>query len=854
MSKKIISRLLPWIIAIVAIAAIVIFVGIPLYATEEVNNLPAPIVHTQAEDPAALVMENDALLFEMDPLTSHFKVTQKSTGQEWTSNPANAKDDPIGISSNKEMMQSTAIVTYTTSSGTNDLNNFKFSIENQNFVTSQLEDGSIQVDYAIGKIEKTFLIPTAITKDRFEAFKDEMKKSTQKKLGSAYSLYDPNKKAIKEEIIALYPEVANQPLYILKDGTSDNNKAKIESYFAEANYTQEDYDIDMQLVAGKRASDEPVFNVRMIYRLEGDDLVLEIPYSEIRYKEAYPITYLSVLPMFGAADVSEEGFMFVAEGGGSIINYNNNKLSQNPYYANFYGWDYAQFRREVVNETRMTFPVFGMTKQDSSFLCLVEGANSYGSVQADISNRYNTYNWMNAKYHILHYDQYNVSARTSQLVYMYEKEIPAEDSIVQRYRFIDSNDYVDMAKAYGEYLTEKGILTDAKASEETPVSVELVGAIDKTIVKFGLPIDSTYKLTSFDQAAEIMADLKAKGVDNLNIRMSGWANGGLNQQVFTRVKILRELGGKSAMQSLISKADEMGVPLYFDGVSCFAYDSGLFQSFIPFSNAARYATREQVQIYPYDIITYLSADWLDPFYLVAPDYAKENTTNLLNTLDEMNAYGVSFRDIGYLLSADYNGKRTVTREEVKDMNIASMQEAHEKDQKVMIRMGNDYAISGADIVTDMDFCGTNYSIIDQNVPFYQIALHGRKDYTGKPMNLCGDAVQELLYCAEYGSGLNFTFIAENAKSLQDTTHSSLHGANYANWSTDALAIITKYQEDMKGLNQLAIVDHEDLSEFVAVTTYEDGTMVYVNYASVDYEENGVTVPARSYIVERRDNQ
>lgn len=851
--KKIILRLLSCAIVIALLAVLVIFVGIPLFSEEEEVHTLNPHIMYYEGDASPIRLENDKLTFELNPTTTHFKVTDKSSGREWLSNPADADKDPLAVSANKETLQATAIVTYSTSSGTVDLNNYKYSIENGNYAITQQEDGSVRVDYAIGKIEKIYLIPTAITKDRYEAFVAQMSGSTKKKLSSNYTLYEPSKldsKKNKDEIIALYPSVVEQPLYILKSGTSENNKKKIQDYFAEANYSQEDYEIDQQLVAGAKDNSGAVFNLTMIYRLEDGDLVVEVPYSEIRYKANYPMTYVTPLPMFGAAGTADEGFMLIPEGGGALIHFNNGKLQQNSYYANLYGWDYAVRRKELVNETRSSFPVFGMAKNGGSFLCLMEGPTSFGGVQADISGRYNSYNWMCAKYNVLHADQYNVSAKTAQLVYMFEKEVPQE-TIIHRYRFLDSASYVDMANAYGDYLRETHPeLAQAVSSEVNPVSVELVGAIDKTVEKLGLPIDSTVATTTFQQAEEIISDMLGRGVRNLNVRYAGWANGGVTQQVMTKVKAVKELGGEKSMIRLIAKAKEMGVPLYFDGVNCFAYDSDMLDGFIAFNHAARYTTREQVVLLPFDVVTYQKMDWLDDYYLVKPNYAKENTDHLLAKLADMKAYGVSFRDIGYLLSGDYNPKDTVTREEVKRLNIQSLQEAKGQNQRVMIRMGNDYAVPYADIITDMDLTGTAYNIIDEAVPFYQIALHGLKDYTGEPINLAGDYVQEFLRCVEYGAGLNFTFMAKDTRVLQDTTHSNFFGSYYAAWAEDANALIVRYQKDMEGLNQQRIVSHDWLTNDVSVTGYADGTKVYVNYGSDAYAEAGVNVPARDYAVER----
>jgi len=852
--KKIILRLLSCAIVLALLAALTVYVVIPLFTEEEENLFgDVSIMYYEGDTKKKLTMENDQLAFELDPATTHFKVTNKATGQEWLSNPADAANDPLAVSANKEALQATALVTYSTSSGTVEMNNYKYSIEGGNYDVAVQEDSSIRVDYAIGKIEKIYCMPTAITKERYDAFVGQMKSSTKKKLSSNYALYKPSeldKKKNKDELIALYPSVVEQELYILKSGTSENNKKKIEGYWAEVGYSQEDYEIDQQLVAGSKDNSGAVFNVSLIYRLEGGDLVVEAPYADMRCKAEYPITYVTLLPMFGAAGTADEGFMFIPEGGGALINFNNGKTSQNSYYANMYGWDYAVRRKELVNETRNTFPVFGIAKNGGSFLCFMEGATSYGGVQADISGRYNSYNTVAAKYNVVHADQYNVSAKTAQLVYMFEKEIP-QDTVVHRYRFLDTASYVDMANAYGEYLKAAyPEMADAASSEVSPVSVEIVGAIDKTVVKFGVPLDSVVATTTFAQAEEIISDMTGRGVQNLNVRMAGWANGGVTQQVFTDVDILRELGGKKGMTSLIAKAKSLNVPLYFDGVNCFAYDSDMLDGFIAFTDAARYTTREQIVLLPFDVVTYQTMDWLDTYYLVRPEYAKDNTDNMIAELNKLGAAGVSFRDVGSLLSADYNPKNTTTREEVKDMNIQSLKDVKANNQQVMIRMGNDYAMPYADIVTDMDLTGTAYSIIDQAVPFYQIALHGMKDYTGEPINLAGDYMQEFLRCVEYGAGLNFTFMAEDAKVLQDTYHTNFFGSNYSEWAEDAAAMIARYQADMAGLNQQRIVSHEKVNGYVTVTGYEDGTKVYVNYGSDDYAENGVSIPARNYTVER----
>ncbi|MBR3741325.1 MAG: hypothetical protein IKN04_12870 [Clostridia bacterium] len=863
--KSILRRLIPWLITAVLLFCLIYFVGIPLYSQkdEQVTRLPEVSYYEGGKEP--IVLENDALRFELDPTTTHFKLTEKANGREWLSNPANAANDAKAKSSQANLyaLQSTLLMTYTDQDkGTANIsfNNYQRSIMNGNYAIENVTADSVDVVYSIGDISKVYMMPYAITEERFQMFTERMKEQlglTKSKINSKVSnvfiVYSPETLASKsdsekEAILAQYPSVAEQAIRVL-DTSKKADYQTIADYFVQVGYNQEEFDLDQQLIASASASQKPVFNVTLRYRLEGSDFVVEVPYDEIRYRNSFPITTLTVLPMFGAAGTEDEGYMFVPEGGGALINFNNGKLSQNSYYANMYGWDYATYRSEVINETKNTFPVFGMAKNGGSFICIMEGASSYGGIQADISMRYNSYNWVCARYTVLHGDQYNVSNKTGTLVYMFEKQIPS-DTVRQRYRFLDSASYVDMAAAYGDYLRETyPELKDAQLDADLPVSVELVGAIDKKVVKLGMPVDSVVPTTTFAQATDIIRELKRGNVNNLSVRVTGWCNGGVNQKVFTSVKVLNELGGAKGMELLINDAKNIGVDLYFDGVSCFAYDSGLLEGFIPFRDAARYTTREQVAITPYSPIIYKADDNQDDFYLVQPKFAQKCTDNLINALAARKAYGVAFRDIGNLLNADYYVNDMTTREQVKQMNISSLKQAREAGEAVMIKEGYDYAMPYADVITDMDLDGVEYSILDASVPFYQIAIHGAVNYTGKPINLANDWRTDLLRCVEYGAGLNFTFMAEDTWVLQDSFYTSYFGASYDAWREEALNLISAYQTALAGLNSQRITNHQILDANNRLTVYENGAKVYVNYGTEDYQAGDMLVPARGYVVE-----
>ena len=102
MQKKnsLLKRLIPWIIGLAAVAALVVFVGIPLYAPQEAENVEAPVISYYEDGDKTLTLENDALRFELDAATTGFKLTEKASGREWLSNPADAAKDALNTDNN----------------------------------------------------------------------------------------------------------------------------------------------------------------------------------------------------------------------------------------------------------------------------------------------------------------------------------------------------------------------------------------------------------------------------------------------------------------------------------------------------------------------------------------------------------------------------------------------------------------------------------------------------------------------------------------------------------------------------------------------------------------------------------
>ncbi len=848
-------KLLPYGVILLALGVLIWFVFIPIYTPRDNVSLKEVVVNSNTFEEKKYTLENEQLLLTMDNATTHFTVKNKATGQVWESNPPKADSDKLALTDNKARLKSTLILTYGTESGlVTQFNNFAYSIENGVYDIKAGED-FIRVDYTIGKINKPFVIPIVVNAARMDTFLDRMEAKPRKAVLEQYRLYDIDnlkKNDDKAALLESYPMLAEQPIYVLRDGVKDTRKKTLEKNLREAGYTYEDYEYDLEFAhAEEEIEDKPVFNVSVIYRLSGNDLVVEVPLEDVKYNLNYPITRLAVLPAFGAGGTADEGFILVPEGGGAIIDFNNGKTSQNNYFSNVYGWDYASIRRAVVTETRSSFPAFGMAKSGGSFLCLMEEGASWAGVNADIAGKNNSYNTAYSIYTLLHGDQYEVSARQNGRVFMYEKCLP-EGTIRQRYRFLDTADYSEMAMAYRDYLTARFPTLTPIDEDSLPVVVEAVGAIDKTEQRAGIPMSRPKEMTSFSEAGALLNRLSGEGLEDIALVYTGWSNGGILQKVLTDVRVLNELGGERALEELCVKAREMGVETYLDGVTQFAYDSGLIEGFIPFRDAARFTTRDKAEIYVYSNLWYGELDYVDPYFLVRPQYMLDMAKHLTAKVSDIGADGVAFRDIGFLLSGDYNYNRLVSREHSVDVQLEAIADVRKSEKKLLIKSGNLYAAPYADLITDLSLRGNVYSILDRSVPFYQMALHGLVRYTGESVNISNDYALAVLDAAESGSGLKFTFMDAPSLYLRDTRYSYLYGAELAEWGDKAIEIAKRFQSAMAGLGTQKIVSHREAAPEVFCTEYENGTRVYVNRSEQAVSVEGVTVPALDYLVKEGD--
>ena len=107
---------------------------------------------------------------------------------------------------------------------------------------------------------------------------------------------------------------------------------------------------------------------------------------------------------------------------------------------------------------------------------------------------------------------------------------------------------------------------------------------------------------------------------------------------------------------------------------------------------------------------------------------------------------------------------------------------------------------------------------------------------------------------EYGAYPSWLLTGEDVQPLIHTNSSDVFSAKWDVLLPTMTEINTRLQALHEVIDGSAMVKHEVPEADVAKVTYENGTVVYVNYRKTDVTADGMTVPALGYLVEGGDAQ
>jgi hypothetical protein len=811
------------------------------------------VAYERPEDAQDVVLENEFLELRFLSQTAQIILKDKIRGTEWHSTPPGAASDTLSNVITMDMALSQFSLQYANVSGVGEtLYSSSSSIEKGMF-EYELIDGGLEVNYTVGNVARTFIIPTAAPEKRLLTFLNNMESDVRRRVEANYRLYDINNLRANDDRAALlerFPDLAQEKVYVLRDNTQEFMREQLEELFEEAGYSRDDYFEDASRYPAAAGPERPAFTITLRYHLDGKSMIISVPFDRIAYHPSYPIIRLDLLPFFGAGGMNDDGYLFVPDGSGALIYFNNGKYNQIASNNPVYGWDEAMPRDVVVSDNRAAFPVYGVQKNGNAIVCIIEEGASYANVQADVSGRNSSYNRVYPYFDMVHGSLMDISGRSDRSVYLYESGLPEGENIKVRYTICENDGYVGMAKEYRSWLLKKYPQLGRKSAiTGVPVAVEIIGAVNKTQHRLGIPFDLPLKLTTYKDAENMVQDFAKFGWKNVKVKFTGWFNRSYEHRVPSDIKLINELGNKKSFEGFVSTAQQNGFDLFPEAEFMFMRDLKPGDGFNLYRDASRYVSRKRVEKYPFSFVWFGERiRWGKLSYLARPVVSMNLIDTFMKKSEPLGIKNIAFRSMGSRLGGDYNEKRRVSREAAIKMRQEKFEQLSNAGSKVMVSAGYEYSVPWADFIIDMAIDYQGFSITDVAVPFYQIALSGLVPYTGRAINLAEDYTKNLLKTIEGGAGLYFSFMAEETVELQETKFRQFYANEYGKWVGDADALYKRFSADFAGLYGQAIDNHIILAPDVTVTVYANGTRVVVNRSDNAFDYNGRMLRADSYIV------
>lgn len=855
-------------------------------AVEDGNYLTTPFT-TEEEKLATMKLERDQNGYELycDEYTGEIALKKKSTGQILFSNPYDV--GALGVAdSTKEQLLSQIIIGYMTieNEEKEPMTSYKDAVVKGKGTQIQVENirDGIRVEYTIGRQETRRLIPRMIRKDRFEELilnniTDDFERG---KLDSFYVKFDPDDPTLSErsvaEMKATYPITNRMAIYVcaadIEIAEEDRVEQIIKTYCPEYTYETLDEDHTITEYSGNADVAPPLFRLALEYTLDDEGLTVRLPANGIRYDDtAYILQYVDVLPFMGAISSEYEGYTFIPDGSGALIE--ADKLAGKTWNreCQMYGYNFAyqQLMDSVTNPQEDTrFPVWGavthlgdMTvtdtikeaytttdpetgeeirvpaetekvtiQNDKGYVAFITEGESLAKLRYVNGGSVHKYAYAYARLEPRPFDTYNLSEGISAAA-------NAEWAVVSPRKYVDSyrikyvmldgkdhaeraglTDYYDtsyfgMAKAYRNYLESAGILTrltNEDVSKNMPLYIETLGTLQTSEKFLSIPITVDTPLTTFDNIIMMYEELSAAGVDNVNFRLIGFANGGLSDATVPyNLKWENAVGGNDGFRKLIEYAKGKNMGIFPDFDFAYAPNDKMFDGFSYRAHAVKTIDDRYTSKRYYDATTQnftrryeiaISASVFEYFY----DHFAENYSKYEPT-------GISVSTLGSDLNSDFDKKDPYNREDAKRLTtdlLAKIAESYD----VMVDAGNAFTYKYVNHIINMKFESSRFFNASYSVPFNGLVLHGYINTASTPINEEGDIESALLRAIESGSSLNFLFAYQNVEKLkQDKILNKYYSVRYNIWFDDLVNYYNIVNEAIGDLQTALITGHEFLN-------------------------------------------
>jgi hypothetical protein len=827
-----------------------------------------------------LAAENEFLRLYVHPETTAIAVYDKRNGFTWFSSPPDAERDAIAIPFQKNMMKSNMGFRFFDDVRREHprwLYDDSVAYENQ-FEIAAIPDG-VRITYQVGDLDMGIdAIPFFMETERFK--ERVLAQANPEDWERVRRLWNPSRE--RDGFMQMSNSIRTRPIDI----------GRMIRIFNDIGYTLEELELDNAAAGVELEIEKNFFVVVMEFILDGERLKVNLPQEKFEvYGDDAFIFQIDLLPFFGAGGLDDEGFILVPSGSGGIINFNNGKHRESMFETPVYGVDFltTTMHPQVTQPARL--PVLGIQRaRRAADCCLAEissracassceaptngaamlahvySGQALATIMADVSGRTNSYNNAWFRFILRSSMTLNMSAipgtTTSDLTIV--QRFPYTGDISVMYHFIagENPGVGEMAKAYRDFLVEEGALTPLENNRDRSLFLDVIGGVDVQRHILGTPFVGIETMTTAQEANSFIDLLNENEIETIQMQLHGWFNRGVNHDVAKKINLISSVASRGELHELNSRLQKNNGGLFpsvnFKTTNWFSRNMNM--TFEAARNAGGF----------YGFLTRVSRDTLSSRFtnhrnavhlLIHPAVLPFHIDAFLAAFEKRAAFdGIMLNDLGDLLTESIYMRNAVDREHSRLIAVSQMNRLREKIPNTVVAGGNDYSFAFATHLVDVPTEADMFMLIDYEIPFYSMVVHGFLEFAGAPSNMREnyDARRVLLNSMATGASPRYIISAKPTRHAQNSPHERFYSTHFENWREKIISHYKIFNEVYKNLRAEQIVDFKILRggeigtsgrNQVTVTIFSNGTRVYVNQTREVFDDGDVFIEPLGFVVE-----
>lgn len=554
---------------------------------------------------------------------------------------------------------------------------------------------------------------------------------------------------------------------------------------------------------------------------------------------SYRVKAFYLFPYFGSGDYGINGYSMIPDGSGALVRYTD-QVSSTAYAKRIYGADEGMSSTlpsetasyYIRGELTATMPVYGVNHgyHQAAFLACA----AQGSGNAEIHSYpygYNSWFLNTTFFKFLVRERYQIrtSSNASDSFQLVGAD-PYPGDLEVQYRFLSGTeaDYSGMAWTCRDLFGVDG----SAGATEAAVGLTLLG-LD---YKGGLFGKNYVPMTNYADVSEIVSDLLASGVPDLQAVYLGWNRGGYYDNTPVKPVPSSLLGGKAEFREMVSFLQENGVDLYL-------VDDPL----VSFSGALGSGVVKKITLSPFATEAVVSSLFANTYFR-SPSGISGSVTRWENRYADLGITALSLTTVGSSLFSYREDGVNHYRTEALSTIVSEMAILAEGYQIGLTRP-NAYLWGILDAYYQAPVESNKYAYVTDSIPFVELVLAGSAELFSSYVNYVSDYDLFALRLIEYGVEPAFLLTMAPTTNLRYTNSQYIYTSEYALWKDVIVGMGTKVASALGPVAGTQMTSHRYLASGVAETLWDNGVAVYVNYGDAPYALSAeLEVPANGYRV------